>query len=230
MQLNGALRRILEDTRQRIREHAGEDPDKWWYANRFVFARLQLDERKTKVRIKRDLLDAGGPCHSCGKPFETRRDVHLHRLDASRGYHRGNCVLMHAECHRRWHAEHQDGDSREAASDAGARGRPILSVKVSKPYDGMPFAYWWDISPSLAAGLDEMEVLEFVKKDPRERCVVPVDVLRRYLLPERQTTRSGGNWGVKVLKDHEDELAFEPGAGGGEWLFLPVVWLADAED
>ena len=24
------------------------DPDKWWYANRFVFARLMLDERKTK--------------------------------------------------------------------------------------------------------------------------------------------------------------------------------------
>jgi|ETNmetMinimDraft_26_1059896.scaffolds.fasta_scaffold16249_2 hypothetical protein len=41
------------------------------------------DERKTKAGIKRDLLDAGGPCHSCHKPFETRRAIHLHRLDGS---------------------------------------------------------------------------------------------------------------------------------------------------
>ena len=49
MQPDEAPRQILEDTRQRIREHAGKDPDKWWYANRFVFARLALDERKTKT-------------------------------------------------------------------------------------------------------------------------------------------------------------------------------------
>lgn len=43
------------------------------------------------------------------------------------------------------------------------------------------------------------------------------------LAPEdRQTSRGEGNWGIKVLKDRPDEPAFEP-AGGGEWLFLPVV-------
>ncbi len=44
---------ILEMAREEIRKTAGNDPDKWFYANRFVFARLQLDERKTKTEIKR---------------------------------------------------------------------------------------------------------------------------------------------------------------------------------
>lgn len=217
---------ILKKTRQLINEHAAGDPDKWWYANRYVFARLQLDERKTKVGIKRDLLDAGGPCHSCGNPFETRRDVHLHRLDGSKGYRRGNCVLMHAECHRAWHAEHRADDSVELVAEGA-----INQVRRSKRYDDKPFLYWWDITPQQAESLAQSGDQEFVKKDTGERCIVPVDVLRRYLVPERRTTRSAGNWGLKILKDREDELAFEPRTGGGEWLFLPVVWIDEqAED
>ena len=37
---------ILENVRQLITEDSDGGPDKWWYANRFVFARLQLDERR----------------------------------------------------------------------------------------------------------------------------------------------------------------------------------------
>jgi hypothetical protein len=48
---------ILQQTRELIKNHAAGDPDRWWYANRFVFARLQLDERKNKTSIKRKLLD-----------------------------------------------------------------------------------------------------------------------------------------------------------------------------
>ncbi len=44
---------ILEEARKRIRDHAKRDLDKWFYANRYVFARLQLDERKTKTEVKR---------------------------------------------------------------------------------------------------------------------------------------------------------------------------------
>jgi len=58
-------REILDRTRVLINEYAAGDPDRWWYANRFVFARLQLDERKTKAGIKRELLDSRKPCHSC---------------------------------------------------------------------------------------------------------------------------------------------------------------------
>jgi len=35
-------REILQATRQAIYQYAGQDPDRWFYANRFVFARLQL--------------------------------------------------------------------------------------------------------------------------------------------------------------------------------------------
>ena len=212
---------ILDTTRRLIVEHAAGDPDKWWYANRYVFARLQLDERQTKARIKRRLLDAGGPCHHCGKAFESRKNVHLHRLDGNRGYAEGICVLVHGECHRRLHAEEPQAPS------AQEPGTPLL-IKTSKRYTGKPFEYWWDMSPQLAERLDQLEVLELVKKDTGERCVLPTATLKDLLLPERQTTRGQGNWGIKVLPDHPDELAFEPGREAKGWLFLPVTWVDES--
>ena len=216
-------REILKRTREMISEHAGGDADKWWYANRFVFARLQLDERKTKTNVKRKLLDASRPCHACGEPFESKRDIHLHRLDGSKAYSDANCVLMHAECHRRHHATQQEDIS------VGPGREPTLT-KQSKRYDDKSFLYWWDIAPPMATDLDTLDAVEFAKKDVVERCVVPVEALREFLTPDRQTTRGQGNWGIKVLKDRPDELAFEPGAGGGNWCFLPVVWLCEADD
>jgi len=213
---------ILDTTRRLILEYAGDDPDKWWYANRFVFARLQLDERRTKSPIKRKLLDAGAACHACGKAFDSGRNVHLHRLDGNRAYTEANCVLMHGSCHLQHHA------GREAAEITS--GREPTVTKWSKRYDDKPFTYWWDIAPSLAAGLDNLEAVEFAKKDTQERCVVPVEVLKPFLSSDRQTSRGTGNWGIKVLEERPDELAFEPGAGSREWKFLPVVWLEDAED
>ena len=71
---------ILDDVRNAIREHSGGDADKWFYANRFVFARLQLDERRTKTQIKGELLESGAACHYCGRAIEERSGVHLHRV------------------------------------------------------------------------------------------------------------------------------------------------------
>jgi len=216
---------ILKHARRLIKEYAAGDPDKWWYANRFVFARLLLDERKTKTSIKRELFDANKPCYYCGKSFETRRNVHLHRLDQTKGYSKDNCVLMHAACHRKWHAEHKM-EERSVIEEKEA-----VLVKQSKKYDGMPFLYWWDISPNLKDSLDKFDMVEFVKKDTGELCIVPPAALKGFLTPDRQTTRGTGNWGVKVLKDHEDELAFEPGTGkAGKYLFLPVIWISEEED
>ena len=128
-------REILKRTREMISEHAGGDADKWWYANRFVFARLQLDERKTKTSVKRKLLDASRPCHACGEPFESKRDIHLHRLDGSKAYSDANCVLMHAECHRRHHATQQEDISVDPGREPGdvpaaqrAHGRRVGDV------------------------------------------------------------------------------------------------------
>ena len=216
-------REILERTRKMISECAGGDADRWWYANRFVFARLQLDERKTKTGVKQKLLDAGCPCHSCGKLFDSRRDVHLHRLDGSKAYSDANCVLMHAECHRHHHATQQEDTPADVVRE------PTLT-KWSKRYDDKLFLYWWDIAPPMASDLDTLDAVEFAKKDTGERCVVPVEALRGFLTPERQTTRGLGNWGIKVLKDRPEELAFEPGTGAGKWRFLPVVWLSEADD
>ena len=48
--------------------------------------------------------------------------------------------------------------------------------------------------------------------------------LKGYLTTERQTNRGNGNWGIKVLENRQDELAFEPGIADNRWLFLPVAW------
>lgn len=214
----------LDAARRTIVEYAAGDLDKWWYANRFVFARLQLDERKTKVAIKVELLASGVGCHACGLPFPSRRDVHLHRLDGARGYGKGNCVLMHAECHRKCHT-----GGTEPTDEPPGRQDPVV-IKESKRYQDKPFLYWWDISPSLAELIDGLEAVDFVRKDDGERCSVPARIIKDLLLAERQTTRGTGNWGVKVMKDRPDELAFEPGAGRGEWIYLPVAWLTEADD
>ncbi|MCK5114487.1 MAG: HNH endonuclease [Phycisphaerae bacterium] len=216
---------ILRQTRQLIEEHAAGDPDNWWYANRFVFARLQLDERKTKTSIKRELFDANKPCHYCGKPFETKYNVHLHRLDQTKGYNKDNCALMHAECHQQCHSESKIKEI------AVIEEKEAILVKRSKKHDELSFFYWWDISPSCADSLDKFDMVEFVKNDSGERCIVPPADLKGFLTEDRQTSRSKGPWGVKVLKDHKDELAFEPGTGKtGKYLFLPVIWINEQED
>ncbi|MBM4017418.1 MAG: hypothetical protein FJ288_03675 [Planctomycetes bacterium] len=212
---------ILDQARKLIAEYSSGDPDKWWYANRYVFARLQLDERQTKTAVKRRLLDAGATCHVCATAFDSTRGVHLHRLDADRGYSEANCVLMHPECHQKHHAQH----SREQLPGTCQ----ALCVKESKRYEDKPFFYWWDISPNEAERLDRHEAVAFVQKDTGYRCVLPTPTLKLLLTPQRQTTRGAGNWGIKVLKNRPNQLAFEPGRGGEAWLFLPVVWATEEQ-
>jgi len=224
------LEEILETTRTRISEYADGDRDKLFYANRYVFARLQLDERKVKTQIKKRLIDGGQPCSYCGRPFESKVGLHLHRVDGHRGYSLDNCVLMHRECHERYHAEYRGRDEvGEREETTVSVGKSTL-VKYSKRYDEGPFLYWWDISPSLAGALDEYEAIEFAKKDTGERCGVPPEALKGFMTSDRQTSRGRGNWGIKVLKDSPEELAFEPAKPGDNWLFLSVVWLSDEED
>ena len=217
---------ILEHVRQLIVEHSEGDPDKWWYANRFVFARLMLDERKTKSGVKKRLFEAKAGCHHCGQPFESKRGVHLHRLDQDKGYSDKNCVLMHSQCHQDHHVENMArdaaGDTEEIAAMDGSKG---TLVKKSKFYDDAPFIYWWDIAPNLAEKLGQYEAVEFLCKGTQLRCRVPVEELKPFLTEDRQTTRGAGNWGIKVLNDNEDELAFEPRPGGKtKWLYLSVTW------
>jgi hypothetical protein len=223
----------LDVTRRAIREYAGQDFDRWFYANRFVFARLQLDERRTKVKIKKDLLDTQPRCayERCNLAFDDKRGIHLHRIDSTRGYTHENCVLMHNECHTEYHAEHPPDRQRRRPLGAQPNpARPVLK-KVSKHYEGSSFLYWWDISPSFLDKINDYEEVEFIKRDTRERCSVPIPAIKGYLTAERQTSRNNGNWGIRILRDRGGELAFEPGRGDTRWLFLPIVWLgASGED
>ncbi len=224
------LQDILETTREAIRECAGDDPDRWFYANRYVFARLQLDERKIKTGMKRRLVDLAQPCGYCGKLFESKVAIHLHRVDGQRGYSLDNCVLMHGECHQKFHAEHSEHERAGRPEGARASVHEGTLIKCSKRYDQGAFLYWWDISPNLAAALGEYDAVEFVKKDTGERCSLPPEALEGSLSSARQTNRGDGNWGIRVLKAHPDDLAFEPAKRGDEWVLLPVTWLSDEED
>lgn len=221
-------REILQATRQAIHEYAGQDPDKWFYANRFVFARLQLDERRTKTQIKKDLLETKATCayDGCKRGFDSTRGVCLHRVDSSRAYSRENCVLMHPDCHQKYHAEHPDErrGGRPAGVGKAVPASPVIR-KISKHYEEGSFLYWWDLSPDFLDRMERYEEVQFVKKDSGEYCCVPIPALKGYLTAERRTSRGQDNWGIKVLKSRERELAFEPGRGDSTWLFLPVVWL-----
>jgi hypothetical protein len=222
---------ILDRTREAIRNHAGGNPDKWFYANRFVFARLQLDERGTKTKIKKELLEANKPCNYCNNLFENRIGIHLHRVNGKHGYSRDNCVLMHSECHTKFHLENPRSElsDRLSEQEQPENAVPILE-KYSKRYDEWSFTYWWDISPGFLDKIDKYEAVEFVKKDSGERCYVPTAALKGYLTEQRKTTRGNGNWGIKVLKDKDSELAFEPAGQSDKWLFLPVIWLNETQE
>ena len=109
------------------------------------------------------------------------------------------------------------------AVDAAPAAEAVLDHKA-EPGDGEHFLHQWDITPQVKAELDGYGDVAFIRHDTRMRASVPVETLKGYLTPERQTTRGEGNWGVRILVGHEDELAFEPGPGGGEWVMLPVEW------
>lgn len=223
------LDEILRQTKAMIQEYAGEDPDKLFYANRFVFARLQLLERQEKVGIKKHLLASGAPCHGCGKPFDNPKGMVVHRLDGNLAYSQENCVLMHPDCHESFHAENPSGKGgrRTTIISGNSDALKILS-KSSKRYEGQAFLYWWDITPNGAESLKDYDLIEFIQKDTGESCSIPSAAIVGFLTQDRRTSRNEGNWGIKVLKERQDALAFEPGREGKNWLYLPVVWKAHA--
>lgn len=220
-----ALQAILESTRRLIREHAGADPDRWFYANRYVFARLSLDERGTKAKLKRNMLDSGVPCHACGMPFESKVNVHIHRVNEEKGYSTENTVLMHAECHRRHHAQtpSRRGGRPVNPGPVGAPGARTL-VKASKEYKFGGYRFWWDFQPAFVDNADQYDEVQFVKKSTGEVCTVLIDDLLEFFTDDRKTFRGAGNWGVKILVDEPNKLAFEPPAGSKDWRFLDIRW------
>lgn len=92
---------LLHHVRDMISLAAGDDADKKFKLNRWVFSRLLQDEIRVKRPIKRELWDGGmRSCQSCGQGFRSLKGVELHRKDASRSYSTDNCELLCGECHQ----------------------------------------------------------------------------------------------------------------------------------
>ena len=177
----------------------------------------QNNVKTSKTEIKRILLNSKAKCHLCDEKFESKKNVHIHRIDGDNGYTKDNCSLMHPECHEKYHAE--------SARRTYKKQRGNVLYKESELYAGT-FLYWWDITPNTGEKIERYDTIEFVQKDSGYACQIPVAAIRGFLTEERKTSRGTGNWGIKVLRERPNELAFEPGYDkNGKWLFLPIVWV-----
>lgn len=97
---------ILNHVRFVLDTVASEDDDLRFKLNRWIFARLQQDEIKTKRPIKKQLWELGEQsCSECGKAFESLKGIELHRKDSSATYSLDNCVLLHRGCHQKIHGK-----------------------------------------------------------------------------------------------------------------------------
>jgi hypothetical protein len=112
--------------------------------------------------------------------------------------------------------------SSPADSTQAAAGR--LHVKDSKKHPGA-YLYWWDISPSEAKRFADDDIVVFRQKDTGCSYSIPWRALRKHLTPGRRTSRGSGNWGIRVRRGHENELALEPPGAGDGWIYLPAIWV-----
>jgi len=92
---------LLNHVRLVISLAAGEDLNKRFKLNRWVFSRLLQDEIRVKRPIKQRLWDGGmRTCQSCNEPFASPKGVELHRKNESQGYTADNCELLCRDCHQ----------------------------------------------------------------------------------------------------------------------------------
>ena len=96
-----AARQILEQLRKQIKAAAGENSVDRFKINRYVYARLQGDEKKKKPK-KADLFDKQkGFCAICKKRISNIKDTDTHRINDKLGYDDINNVeLVHRSCHQ----------------------------------------------------------------------------------------------------------------------------------
>jgi hypothetical protein len=103
-QQNAAAKKILEATRQMIRELAEGDRETEFRIRRYIRVRLEHDERGKPIERKllklKKFAEQRGLCAECRKPMTLEEEPHLHRVVASRGYTLENTKLVHHECHR----------------------------------------------------------------------------------------------------------------------------------
>ena len=92
---------LLGHVRLVISLAAGDDQDKQFRLNRWVFSRLLQDEIRAKRPIKKELWDGGmRSCQACGEQFSSLKGVEIHRKDEMLGYATENCELLCKDCHQ----------------------------------------------------------------------------------------------------------------------------------
>lgn len=208
---------ILEKVRNDVKRFSNNNPDRWFKINRWIYSRLQLDERKTKQNIKIKMIKERPYCGHCGKKFADTRFIDIHRVDKNKGYSEMNCMLVHnGECHREI----------ETQSNYGRMYGQKIMVKQSKRYkDYGVTLYWWDITDneSFKCIKERNGIIVFQEKDTKVKHIYHYQDLVDLFTPERKTSRNhGNNWGVRVLKDRPDKLAFEPGVVDKKWRFIKL--------
>jgi hypothetical protein len=91
---------LLNHVRTMVSLIVGDDVDKRFKLNRWIFSRLLQDEIRTKRPIKKLLWDRGmRKCQACGEVFASLKNVQIHRKNESEAYSAENCELLCRECH-----------------------------------------------------------------------------------------------------------------------------------
>jgi len=70
--------------------------------NRWVYTRLHQKEIQSKRPIKKQLWESGNKqCAKCGEPFNTKKNIEIHRVNPDKIYSIENCVLVCKACHEK---------------------------------------------------------------------------------------------------------------------------------
>ena len=98
-----SARKVLEQTRQQIEALADNNSDLLWAVRRYVYIRLQHDERgnpmERKKLKKEKRIAQKGKCNMCGEKLPERGAV-LDRLAPMKGYTFANTRLVCQKCDR----------------------------------------------------------------------------------------------------------------------------------
>ncbi len=99
---------VLEQTRNLLQDAASGDKALLWALRRYVYIRLQHDERgkplQRKILKLKKMAAQKGKCFECGDELP-ERGAELDRLNAMDGYTEENTRLVCHACHRRMQEE-----------------------------------------------------------------------------------------------------------------------------
>lgn len=101
----------------------------------------------------------------------------------------------------------------------------LTSKYHGRTYRGLPFDYWWDLTPSQVARLGVGGSLILVQKDTgRQTCIAQVELMP-VLSQGGQTSRHSHSWGLFLPSSDHSLLAVQAGVGRTGWHYLrEITW------